>query len=177
MKPLARKPALTGPDILGEPSRRTFLKITGTGVSIAVLTPATLLTIGCGPSASAAINVIVATLEETQPILKDLLPASVDLIAKAITVAKQLRDALKNGGDALTLLQQFIAPDGLFNKILDSIGLVQDPTKRKYLMGAFALVGIALRLIKGKLESDKSGTLMDMGDGGLLEDTARSLRF
>lgn len=95
----------------------------------------------------------VSFLEQTLPYFQDLLPGSVAVLAKAITVARELQAALKAGSEnAIDLIQQLIAPDGLFQKILDDVGLITDEQKRKIVSGILAIAGVALTIIATALE-------------------------
>jgi hypothetical protein len=95
----------------------------------------------------------VSFLEQTLPYFQDLVPGSVAVLAKAITVAKQLQEALKAGStNAIDFIQQLIAPDGLFQKILDDVGLITDEQKRKIVSGILAIAGVALTIIATALE-------------------------
>jgi len=95
----------------------------------------------------------IAFLEQTLPYFTDLLPGSVAVLTKAIEVARQLRAALQAGSaNAIDFIQQLIAPDGLFQQILDSVGLITDPQKRKIVSGILAIAGVALNIIAAALQ-------------------------
>lgn len=93
-------------------------------------------------------NTVVSFLEQALPIFQEFLPASAILITQAISIAKELQVALKiNSTNAIDLIQQLIAPGGLFQKILESVGLIKDEAKRRLVSGILAVVGITLNVI------------------------------
>lgn len=95
----------------------------------------------------------VAFLEQTLPYFQDLLPASVNVLTKAIAVARDLQAALAAGSaNAVDFINQLIAPDGLFQKILTDVGLMTDFEKRKIVSGILAIAGVALTIIATALE-------------------------
>lgn len=97
-------------------------------------------------------------LGQTLPYFKDLLPGSVDVLMKAILVAKDLQAALAAGSEsAIEFLNQLLAPNGLFQKLLDDVGLIPDPEKRKIVSGILAIAGVALTIISTAL-SQGAGT-------------------
>lgn len=138
-------------------SRRTVLKIGGVsagslalraaaGVGVGVLA---VSSVGCDIKQA---DIVIDSLEEALPILKDLLPGSVSIITKALAVAHQLKDAInKNDGSALGFLEQLMAPDGLINQIADTLNLIKDDNQRRILVGMLLLANIALRAISAKL--------------------------
>jgi hypothetical protein len=91
-------------------------------------------------------------LEQTLPYFSGLLPG-VGILEMAIKVARDLEAALKaNSANSVDLINQLIAPDGLFQKILNDVGLIQDPEKRKIVSGILAIAGVALNIIAAALQ-------------------------
>jgi len=90
----------------------------------------------------------ISFLQQTLPYFTDLLPSSVATLQKAIVVAQDLKKALESGSaNAIDFIQQLIAPDGLFQQILNDVGLIQDEQKRKIVAGILAIAGVALNII------------------------------
>jgi len=95
----------------------------------------------------------VAFLEQTLPYFQDLVPGSVAVLAKAITIAQDLKAALQAGSaNAIDFIHQLIAPDGLFQQILNDVGLITDVNKRRIVSGILAIAGVALNIIATALE-------------------------
>jgi hypothetical protein len=102
-------------------------------------------------------GVIISSLEQMLPILSTLVPSSADLIAKAIATAKALKTALDNGSEnAIELLNQLLAPGGLFEQIAVIVAGVNGP-QQTILSGILALAGIALNLIATALHQGAEG--------------------
>lgn len=174
-------------------SRRNVLKIGG--VSAASLALRGLPFAGVGALALGSTgcdikqaDIVVDSLEEALPIFKDLLPGSVEVLTKAIAVAKQLRDAIKDKAPtALGFLKQLIAPNGLINQLADTLSLIKNDTQRRVLAGILLLANIALRAISAKLEQAVPAGVVGGADAeavgavtkaaASLEPALKSLRF
>lgn len=133
-------------------SRRGFM-VAGATAGIGSLA---LTQIACpgGENADRQIGFVIDAFDEAMPILKDLLPGSFVLVSKALVIAKNLRQALKDKSpDALKFLQALISPTGLVNQIVDTFSLVKNDNQRRVLSGIFLIANIALRVIGTQLES------------------------
>jgi hypothetical protein len=129
-------------------NRRNFVGTLGTGAIVGVTAPSVLVQVACGGNAVTQIGIVISAFDEALPIISDFLPQSVALITKALAVAKDLKKALETkSGNVVEFLNQLIAPNGLFNQIMDTLGLIQDASQRKIVSGLLLLAGIALRII------------------------------
>jgi len=100
---------------------------------------------------------VVIFLEQTLPYFTDLLPGSVATLTKAIQVAKDLKAALDAGSEnAIELLNQLLAPNGLFQQIVLDAGLISGP-QAKLVAGILAIAGIALNVIATALSQGAAG--------------------
>lgn len=118
------------------------------GLGLALLASGVSL-IGCSKKSLVMwAQTVVTFLEQTLGYFKDLLPSSVANITKAIAVAKDLQAALSaDSPNAVDFINQLLSPDGLINKVIDDIGLIGDPEKRKVVSGVLAIASIALMTI------------------------------
>lgn len=137
--------------------REVITRAAFTTGAVAIGGPAVLLQIACDRKAveawaDQAINAFV----QAEPFIRDLLPGSVAVLAKAIAVAKDLRAALKTKADnAIDFVRQLITgPDSLFEQIAKSVGLIKNANQRRIVSGILALAGIALNLIAAQLDSE-----------------------
>lgn len=132
-------------------NRRKFVRNVGYS---ALLASVGVTFTGCSTKSIIAwAGTAVSFLEQTLPYFQDLLPGSVGILTQAITVAKDLQTALKAGSaNAVDFIKQLIAPDGLFQKILDDVGLIQNPQTRRIVSGILAIAGVALNIIATALE-------------------------
>lgn len=130
--------------------RRDAMKI-GLGTVLATMTGSL---VGCDKKTIISwAGTAVSFLEQTLPYFQDLVPGSVGVLTKAIAVAVELKAALQAGSaNAIDFINELIAPDGLFQKILDDVGLITDPSKRKIVSGILAIAGVALNIIATALE-------------------------
>lgn len=140
-----------------EMERRAFLRIGGFGLGSLALTGGivgiAVTETGCGGNVFTWADQVVGAFTDALPIFQDILPGSVKLLTQALAVAKDLRDALKNKStNALDLIKQLIAPDGLFNKILADLNVAQSSDQKKIVQGIILIAGIALRLISSGLQ-------------------------
>jgi len=174
-------------------NRRNFLQTTGKAAAGTAAGALVLSTEACNKDALTWSLQVVNAFEQAQPIIADLLPGSVALIAKAITIARQLQKALKDkSADAITFLKELIAPAGLVNQIADTLHLIQGPAQRRILSGILALASIGLSLIASDLEqqatpaikagaSRKDRTAVDAiqatAESDRLEQALKALRF
>jgi hypothetical protein len=100
------------------------------------------------------VQTVITAFKDALPIFQQILPNQAALLEKALVVAQELQTALKNKtGNAVDFLEQLIAPGGLFNQIIDSLGLIADPQQRAVLSGILLLADIALRLIAQHLQT------------------------
>ena len=94
--------------------RRDFLKLSGTGAAVAVLTPTALMTAGCSFNIAAGINTV---LDSALAILKVAEPGSpwITQLASGIAALEQAETAWKAGGaatlviDALNTIEAVLA--------------------------------------------------------------------
>lgn len=113
----------------------------------------------CGANVLTWIGIVINAFTEALPILQSFLPNSLPILQKALQVAKDLQAALKNAApNAIDFLNQLIAPDGLFNQIINDIGAITDLNQRRILAGILALAGVALRLIATGLHQGATQT-------------------
>jgi len=135
-------------------NRRTFNKA---GLA-ALLTAGTLPLIACSKKTIVQwAGTAVMFLEQSLPYFSEFLPTAVSLITKAITVAKELQAALSAESEgAIDLINQLIAPNGLFQQILNEVALIPD-AQRKIVAGILAVVGIALNIIATALSQGAAG--------------------
>lgn len=122
--------------------------IVGSGVSL----------IGCSKKTIVQWAATAVTfLEQSLPYFSEFLPTSVALITKAIAVAKQLHDALSAESEtAIEFINQLIAPNGLFQQILNEVALIPE-TQRRIISGILAVAGIALNIIATALSQGAAG--------------------
>jgi hypothetical protein len=167
-------------------NKRDFIKIGGVGIGAVALRALPLAGVGALALVSSGCDIkqsdiVIDSLQEALPIIKDLVPGSAQLVVKAIAVAKELRDAIKaNNGTALGFLKQLISPDGLMNQISDTLNLIQNVNQRRILSGVLLLANIALRAISGKLAAVPAGVVAvaiagDAGGASMIEKAANSL--
>jgi hypothetical protein len=118
----------------------------------------TLTLVGCSKKTlSYWAGVIISSLEQALPILSALVPSSADLLTKAIATAKALKSALDAGSEnAIDLLNQFLAPGGLFEQIIAIVATVGGP-QQAIVSGILALADIALHLIATALYQGSEG--------------------
>ncbi len=123
-------------------------------VAITLLATAAGSLVGCDKKTIITwASTVIAFLVQTLPYFQDLIPGSVGVLSKAIAVAGELKAALQAGSsNAVDFINQLIAPDGLFQKILADVGLITDPAKRKIVSGILAIAGVALNIIAAALE-------------------------
>jgi hypothetical protein len=135
-------------------NRRQVVKLGATGL----LGVSGLTLVGCSKkSLSYWAGVIISSLEQALPILSTLVPSSADVVEKAIATAKALKTALDNGSEnAIELLNQLLAPSGLFEQIVAIVATVTGP-QQAILSGILALAGIALNLIATALHQGAEG--------------------
>lgn len=125
-------------------NRRNFTRTALTGVGIATLAPATLLTMGCkSTDLGFYIDTITGALKQLQP----LLPGAAGLIAKGVGIASDLSSAYKRGDFASTTALFASLSDNL-NQIADDAG-VNSPTTKVIL----AVAGVALMTIANLLKN------------------------
>lgn len=123
-----------------------------TGILTGILT-------SCGGNVLTWVGIVIQSLTEALPIFTDLIPGSADIVKKAIAVAKELETAIKNRApNTIDFLEQLISPSGLFNQILDSVGVITDPAQKRIVSGILALAGVALRLIAAGLHQGATQT-------------------
>jgi hypothetical protein len=136
-------------------NRRTFARNIGYS---ALLASVGASSVGCSTkSLTAWAGTVVSFLEQTLPYFQDLLPSSVAVLTKAIQVAKDLKAALSAGSEnAIELLNQLLAPNGLFQQILADVGTISGP-QQKIISGILAIAGVALNIIATALSQGAAG--------------------
>lgn len=135
--------------------RRHFIKA-GMAGALAV---SGLSIVGCSKKTlSQWASTVILFFEQTLPYFSDLLPGAVGLITKAVAVAKDLKAALDAGSEnAVELLNQLLAPNGLFQQVLNEVGLIPDENTRKIVSGILAIAGVALNVIATALSQGAAG--------------------
>ncbi len=115
--------------------------------------------IGCSKKTlSQWAGIVIATLEQELPYFTELLPSSVAVLSKAIQLAKDLKSALDAGSETtVELLNQLLAPNGLFQQLLNDAGLIPDESTRKIVSGILAIAGVALNVIATALSQGAAG--------------------
>jgi len=100
---------------------------------------------------------VVMFLEQALPYFEEFLPSAVPLLQKVIAVAKLLQDALSAESEtAIDLINQLIAPNGLFQQILNEVALIPE-AQRRIVAGILAVVGIALNIIATAIANGAAG--------------------
>src|SRR5262245_12612386 len=136
-------------------NRRKMIGVVGaSGLGLAM---AGLLS-GCKQNVSKWIGIVVSELEAILPVFDQVLPGSSKIVAKALEVAKEVQKALeaKDPG-VVVFLEQLVAPDGLINQIIDTLGLIKDPKVSAVVAGSLVLISTALRLIADGLMQAPAG--------------------
>lgn len=134
--------------------RRMFIKA---GL-MATVAGSSLSLVGCSKKTIVQwAGTAVMFLEQALPYFSDLLPGTVGLITKAIAIAKQLQAALSAESEsAIDLINQLIAPNGLFQQILNEVAMISGP-QQKVVAGILAVAGIALNIIATALAQGAAG--------------------
>lgn len=135
--------------------RRSFFKSMIVGIAAMFgVTLGGLTFIGCDSKTVISwAGTAVAFLEMTLQEFNVLIPGSTGVLTKAIAVAKELQAALKAGSvNAVDLIQQLLAPDGLIQQIVDTLGLIQDDRRRQIVAGLLLIARAALVTISTAIE-------------------------
>lgn len=133
-------------------SRRKAVKFGGLAAILAAVGGTVT---SCGQNALNAAGIVLDAFRQIQPILAELVPNAAGTIAKAIKVAADLQTALRNKApEAIDFLKQLVAPDGLFNQILEDLQLVTDPAKKRMLTLLLIIAQVALTAVATALHQD-----------------------
>lgn len=93
---------------------------------------------------------VISELTEARAIFVEAnLSAIVEIVDKALEVAKLLKRAFENADNAsvLTLLAQLLDPDGVIQSIALAVGLLQDENQRRVVATVLIVTRLALNLI------------------------------
>lgn len=130
-----------------------------TAGALALAGPVTLMQVACGSTKQLVkwTGLVIGALRDLSPILAgmDGTVPIVALVAKAIPIAERLKKAFEDNDHAKTLdlLNNLIAPGGVFAQIADLVGNLTDERKR-LVQGLLAIAQTFLRLIAANIEEE-----------------------